>query len=59
MVDPMADLLLGFVGRYPRQVFGVALQGGEAGFGFAVDDLGGQAADAAVLVEAAAVFKES
>lgn len=51
----MADLLLGFVGGDPRQVFGVALQGGEAGLGFTVDDLGGQAADAAVLVEAAAV----
>ncbi len=56
MVDPVADLLLGFVGGNPRQVFCVALQGGKAGVGFAVDDLGGQAADAAVLVEAAAVF---
>ena len=55
VVDPLADLLLGLVGGYPGQVFGVAFQGGEAGVGFAVDDLVGEAADAAVLAEAAAV----
>ena len=55
VVDPVADLLLGFVGWYPGQVFGVAFQGREAGFGFAVDDLVGEAADAAVLAKAAAV----